>query len=153
MKSKITTYHRLILTLIITIITGLSFTGMDCDKLLTGVPGDVTGTWQLVRMEGTLQDVCLGEILQFQSNGIATLTCPNGTPRQRNYTLESGVLTFTETNVVYNVTTENTNGIEQMVLTGVSISRILTYNAVTTAAADYNSASQVNSNSSESENK
>ena len=152
MKSKITSYHRLILTLTMIILTGISVTGMDCSDLL-GVPGDVTGTWQLVSMGGTLQDVCLGEILQFQSNGIAILTCPNAAARQRNYTLTGGVLTFTETNVSYNVTNQNTNGIEQMVLTGVSISRILTYNAVTTAAADYNSSSQRNANSSESENK
>jgi hypothetical protein len=102
--------------------------GSDCAKTLSGTPTSVIGNWELVKMLGNSQDVCLGEIANFQSTGTATLTCPNVTPIQRTYTYSGDILTFTETNLSYSVAFTTQNGVQKMVLTGRNgVDRVLTY--------------------------
>jgi hypothetical protein len=101
-----------------------SFIASDCEKLLTGT-GSVEGSWELVKMEGNLQDVCLGEIAEF-SGGNATLSCPGKSPVSRNYTYESDKLTYS-TGVSYFVSFATANGIEKMILRADGIERVLTY--------------------------
>ena len=112
--------------LLIVVVLGFAFTGTECEKLLTAGTGDVTGTWKLVKMEGNLQDVCLGEIAVF-SSGTATLTCPNVTPVTKSYSYTNGLLTYTTSGVSYNVTFSAVNGIDKMILRATGIERVLTY--------------------------
>lgn len=106
-------------------ILSFAFIGTECEKLLTG-SGDVSGTWELVKMEGNLQDVCLGEIAEFQ-NGTATLQCPNSAPITRSYTYDNYVLTYTTTGVSYDVSFASQNQTEKMILRARGIERVLTY--------------------------
>jgi len=102
--------------------------GSDCAKSLSGTPTSVVGNWELVKMLGNAQDVCLGEIADFQSSGTATLTCPNAAPVQRTYTYSSDILTYTETNLSYTVSFSVQNGVQKMQLTGRNgVERVLTY--------------------------
>lgn len=102
----------------------LSFMGTNCEKLLTNT-GTVEGSWKLVKMEGNLQDVCLGEIAQF-NGGTATLQCPGQSPVTRTYTYENEKLTFS-TGVSYFVSYASVNGIQKMILRADGIERVLTY--------------------------
>lgn len=111
--------------LLILVALGFSFTGAECEKLLTA-SGDVAGTWQLVKMQGNLQDVCLGEVAEF-SGGTATLTCPGSSPITRSYTYSGNVLTYTASGVTYNVSFTAVNGVDKMVLSATGIERVLTY--------------------------
>jgi len=107
----------------------LAFTGAECEKLLTGETGDVSGSWQLVKMEGNLQDVCLNETADFD-NGTATLRCPGGTAITRSYTYTSNVLTYTASGLAYNVSFAAVNGIDKMILRATGIERVLTYDKI-----------------------
>jgi hypothetical protein len=100
--------------LLIVVALGFAFTGAQCEKLLTATSGDVSGSWKLVKMQGNLQDVCLGEIAEF-NGGTATLTCPGVPPITRSYSY------------TYNVSFPTVNGVDKMVLSATSIERILTY--------------------------
>jgi len=111
--------------LLFMLILSFAFTGTECEKLLTA-SGDVTGTWKLVKMEGNLQDVCLGEIAVFNS-GTATLTCPGVSPVTRSYTYSNNVLTYTNTGVTYNVSFTSVNGVSKMIMRASGIERVLTY--------------------------
>ena len=111
--------------LLIIVSLSFAFTGAECEKLLTA-NGDVSGTWQLVKMEGNLQDVCLGEIAEF-SNGSATLTCPNSSPVTRSYSYTNNVLTYTASGVSYNVSFSSVNSVDKMILRASGIQRVLTY--------------------------
>lgn len=105
--------------------------GTDCSKLLDSTPSSVTGTWNLVKMLGNAQDVCLGETAVFDGSGNATLTCPNSSPVRRTYTYSGDVLTYTTNNLSYTVTFKSENGISKMVLTGRNgIERELTYDQI-----------------------
>ncbi|MCX6156438.1 MAG: hypothetical protein WCK13_01975 [Ignavibacteriota bacterium] len=112
--------------LLIVVALGFSFTGAECEKLLTASSGDVAGTWKLVKMQGNLQDVCLGEIAVFNS-GTATLTCPGATSVTKSYSYTNSVLTYTASGVTYNVAFTAINGVDKMVLTATGIERVLTY--------------------------
>ncbi len=107
----------------------LAFTGAECEKLLTNADGDVTGSWELVKMEGNLQDVCLGENAEFAS-GTATLRCPGGTAITRSYTYTNNVLTYTASGLAYNVSFAAVNGIDKMILRAAGIERVLTYDKI-----------------------
>jgi hypothetical protein len=105
--------------------------GTDCSKLLDSTPSTVTGTWNLVKMLGNAQDVCLGETAVFDGSGNATLTCPNSSPIRRTYTYSGDVLTYTTNNLSYTVTFKSENGVSKMVLTGRNgIERELTYDQI-----------------------
>jgi hypothetical protein len=104
------------------------FTGSDCVKSLGGTTS-VIGSWELVKMLGNTQDVCLGEIANFQESGSATLTCPNTSPVQRTYTYSNDILTYSETSLSYTVSFSVQNGVQKMVLKGRNgVDRQLTYN-------------------------
>jgi len=111
--------------LLILIVFGFALTGTECEKLLLN-SGGIEGSWVMVKMEGNLQDVCLGEIAQF-SNGTATLKCPGASAVTKSYTYENNVLTYTTSNVKYNVSFTTQNGVDKMILTAVGIQRVLTY--------------------------
>ncbi|TRZ64488.1 hypothetical protein D4R20_02655 [bacterium] len=101
--------------------------GSNCNNLLDPTAGSISGTWMLVKMEGNLQDVCLGENLEFQSSQ-AVLTCPGANPVTRPYTYTNSVLSYTTAGISYDVTFTSVNGVSKMVLTGKGIERVLTYN-------------------------
>lgn len=107
----------------------IAFTGAECEKLLTNVSGDVSGSWKLVKMEGNLQDVCLGETAEFNS-GTATLRCPGSTAITRSYTYSNNVLTYTASGLVYNVSFSAVNGVDKMILRASGIQRVLTYDKI-----------------------
>lgn len=107
----------------------IAFTGAECEKLLTNASGDVAGSWKLVKMEGNLQDVCLGESAEFNS-GTATLRCPGGTAITRSYTYSNNVLTYTASGLTYNVSFAAVNGIDKMILRASGIQRVLTYDKI-----------------------
>ena len=103
------------------------FIGSDCNKS-SSTPSSVIGSWELVKMLGNAQDVCLGETADFQTSGNATLTCPNSTPVQKTYTYSADILTYTQTGLSYSVAFKTENGIQKMALTGRNgVDRELTY--------------------------
>ncbi len=88
-------------------ICSLPFVGSDCDDGIigSGITGDIVGTWQLTSVTGNLQDICKGEVVKYDSTGIAVLQCPNSSPITRHYTVSNSILTYTETGVQYDITT------------------------------------------------
>ena len=105
----------------------LVFSGSECNELLTepNVPQAMVGNWKLVLQTGALQDICPDENVNFQSNGIALLTCPNASQVSRNYAVSNNVLNYTETSVTYDVVFSNND--QTLELKGKNVSRNLTY--------------------------
>ena len=121
-------YYKTFKFLLVLVILSISVIGAECEKLLDSItPGDVSGSWVLVKMEGNLQDICLGETANFQS-GTVTLQCPYSTAITRSYTYTSNVLTYTNSGLIYDVSFGSVNGIEKMIFRARSIERVLTYN-------------------------
>ena len=108
------------------ILGSFMLTGADCAKLLEA-DGVLSGTWELVKMEGDLQDVCLGEVAQFQS-GTATLQCPGQSSVTRSYTFTNNVLTYTSSGVSYDVTDDTSGSTEKLIMRARGLQRVLTYN-------------------------
>jgi len=116
---------RLILFLLL---ISFPFVGGDCDEnVIGGTSGDIAGTWKLVYIGGNLQDVCLGEIVTFQSNGVVTLQCPNQSPITRNYTVSNNVLTYSPSGLQYNIEELTRTA---LTLEGVNVGRTLWYNKI-----------------------
>ncbi|MCX7878432.1 MAG: hypothetical protein N2510_07315 [Ignavibacteria bacterium] len=126
---------KYIKTLLVISILSLPFLGSDCDDVINNIstPTDISGTWNLNFSMGNLNDVCPGETVQFQSNGVAVLTCPGRSPVNRTYTVSGNTLTYTETNVKYSVTLENNN--QNMTLTGINVNRVLYYSKQISASS------------------
>ncbi len=105
----------------------LMFSGSECNELLTepNVPQAMVGNWKLVLQTGALQDICPDENVNFQSNGIALLTCPNSSQVSRNYAINNNVLNYTETSVSYDIVFSNND--QTLELKGKNVSRNLTY--------------------------
>jgi hypothetical protein len=146
-KSKSILYKLVIL---FALLSSLPFTGSDCENGIigNGITGDIAGTWQLTSMTGYLQDVCAGEVVTYDSSGIATLQCPNSNPITRNYTVSNDILTYTETGVQYNITNlSNTT----LTLEGRNIGRTLSYTRLPAdrITGKKESTSQTGKNSSE----
>ena len=112
-------------------LASFAFVGANCDELLNalGSAGEVYGTWQLQRQEGSGQDVCEGEVVEFRENGTAILQCPGDNPIQRSYTRSGDVITFTASNVQYNVQTPSDT---ELILVGVNVTRTLEYTKIIT---------------------
>ena len=111
------------------ILAFLPFTGSDCENGIigSGTTGDIIGTWQLTSMSGYLQDICAGEVVTYDSTGVATLQCPNSNPITRNYTVSNSILSYTETGVQYNITNlSNTT----LILEGRNVGRTLNYTKI-----------------------
>lgn len=103
------------------------FIGSDCNKS----ESSIVGTWELVKMTGNSQDVCIGEIVDFQTSGSATLTCPGQTAVQRTYTYSGDILTYTTNNISYSVSYATQNNVQKLILTGRNgLDRVLTYNQI-----------------------
>lgn len=101
--------------------------GTECNKS----ESSIIGTWELVKMKGNSQDVCLGETVVFQTTGSATLTCPGEQSIQRNYTYSGNILTYTTNSLTYSVSFSTQDGIQKMTLTDRNgIDRVLTYNQI-----------------------
>lgn len=124
-----------------------AFVGANCDELLNalGGAGDVYGNWELQRQEGSGQDVCENERVEFRENGTATLTCPGDSPINRNYTRSGDVLTFTASGVRYNIQTPGNN---ELILVGVNVTRTLEYSRIVTDKQNSNDKASGNSNNS-----
>jgi len=122
-------YKPLLKFLLILSILSFPLLGSQCQKALDDIfgSGDVVGSWKLVRMEGNLQDVCLGEIAEFRQDNTATLTCPGKTPVNRTYTYTNNILTYSETGISYSVYFEATS---YMILTGQNVNRTLYYEKI-----------------------
>jgi len=122
-KYKINTLKYLLLLLIIS----FSVTAGNCDKILqntNSVPEELVGNWLLVRQTGAQQDICPGEIINFQSNGIAALNCPESDTITRNFTIENNILEYTESGISYSV--DNLT-YDSLSLLGSNVSRNLIY--------------------------
>ena len=126
------------------------FIGSDCNNTTTQVTNEnIQGSWVLVQNTGGSQhDICPGETADFQSNGVAVLTCPNQNPINRNYTVTNSVLKFTDTQVEYNVNLTNNNNTLNMTGIGSVSGRILSYNKIISG----NETSNVPTNPSQSKN-
>ena len=142
------------LIILFALIGSLPLTGSDCDNGIigNGTTGSILGTWYLTGMTGYLQDICAGEIVNFDSTGIATLQCPNSSPITRNYTVSNNILTYTETGVQYDITNLSST---TLILEGRNVGRTLSYSR---QPADYlsnypESKSEAGNNSSEYYNK
>lgn len=123
-KRNKTSFYKLIILL--AVICFLPLSGSDCENGIigSGITGDIVGTWQLTTMSGYLQDICTGEVVRYDSNGTATLKCPDSNPIVRNYTVSNSILSYTETGVQYNITNlSNTT----LTLEGRNIGRTLSY--------------------------
>ena len=119
--------YKVLKLILLLVILWFPFSGSDCVKSSES-PTSVVGTWELVKMLGNSQDVCLGEVVDFQSTGNATLTCPGQSAVQKTYTYSSNILTYTTNNLSYTVTFETQNGIQKLILTGRNgVDRELTY--------------------------
>ena len=127
----------------------LALTGMECDDLLNISNTDITGDWVLVRQTGAAQDICDGENVDFQSNGVAILQCPGSSAITRDYNTNNGILTYENTGVQYNI--DNVSSSE-LNLTGINVDRNLEYQSIITdKVKDYtkDNAKSVDKNSSE----
>ncbi|MFA5404462.1 MAG: hypothetical protein WC358_05970 [Ignavibacteria bacterium] len=119
--------YKFIKLILLIVILWFPFSGSDCVKSNEGTTS-IIGSWELVKMLGDEQDVCLGEIADFQASGNATLTCPNASPVQKAYTFSNNILTYTENNLSYTITFAVKGGIQKMVLKGRNgVDRELTY--------------------------
>ena len=124
-------------TLILLIILFFPFIGTDCINTTTHITGDnILGFWTLVSSTGgTLHDICPGETINFQSSGVADLTCPGEQTLSRNYRLTGSVLEFIDTGVEYDVNLKNNGNTMEMMGIGSVSGRILEYNRNTAGSA------------------
>jgi hypothetical protein len=122
-------------TLSLRIITGLMllslpFLGSDCEDILNQInnppTGNLQGDWTLIYNAGSTLDVCPGETANFPSNtnGTATLKCPNQTQITRDYSVSDSTLTYTASGVQYQIAFTQEG---QLVLSGINNNRILYY--------------------------
>ncbi len=122
-RNKAVLYKVLILS---AIILSFPFTGSDCENNIigNGTSGSLIGSWELVSVQGNLQDVCAGETVTYDTTGIATLQCPNQNPITRNYTVSNNILSYTETGIQYDITTLSST---TLILEGRNVGRTLSY--------------------------
>ncbi|MDQ3021331.1 MAG: hypothetical protein M3R36_12290 [Bacteroidota bacterium] len=136
MKTFLQNYSGVIRSLILLI--SLSLTGGNCEKILQNDPvvtGEIIGDWQLIEQTGALQDICDDETVNFSSTGIALLTCPNATSISRNYSIVNNELLYTQTTISYNI--EFSQDFLVLYMTGIGVSRNLTYQKIITGNYTY----------------
>jgi hypothetical protein len=114
----------------------IMFSGSDCSEVTNepSVPDAIQGNWKLVLQTGALQDICPDEIVNFQSSGIAILTCPGSEAISRDYTVSNDILTYTETSIAYDIVFSNNQ--QTLELKGRNVSRNLTYSKQSAALPD-----------------
>ena len=119
--------HKVLKLILFVVLLWFPFIGSDCNKS----ESSIIGTWELVKMKGNAQDVCIGETADFQTTGNATLTCPGESPVQKTYTYSGNILTYTTNSLSYSVSFTTQNGIQKVVLTGRNgVDRELTYDKI-----------------------
>jgi hypothetical protein len=131
MKNKIRSTSSAARMLSIAVLLFMMFSGSECNELLQepAVPDAIIGNWKLVLQAGALQDICPDENVNFQSNGIALLTCPNSTQISRDFNVSNNVLNYTQSSVSYDVVFSNNS--QTLELKGKNVSRDLTYQKLT----------------------
>src|SRR5438132_6621127 len=75
----------------------------SCESLTQQSNSDITGSWTLTYNSSGTRDICPGENVNFQSNNVALLKCPNKPQISRNYSLSNNTLEYTDTGVKYSV--------------------------------------------------
>ncbi|MCX6165365.1 MAG: hypothetical protein NTU73_11010 [Ignavibacteriae bacterium] len=119
--------HKVLKLILLIAMLWFPFIGTDCNKS----ESSIIGTWELVKMNGNAQDVCLGETAVFQTTGNATLTCPGEAAIQKTYTYSGNILTFTTNSLSYSVSFTTQNGIQKVIFTGRNgVDRVLTYDKI-----------------------
>lgn len=135
--------------LILTLIS-FPFISGDCEKILlnqNNIPSEMLGNWSLIEQTGALQDICDGEKINFQSNGIAVLTCPGEFSVTRDFKVENYELTYKQTSVTYSIETLT---YDTLYLLGNNVSRNLRYLKITADDSDLHFEKNIDSqNSSE----
>ena len=123
--------NKIVTIRIITIVmlTCLPFLGSDCEDIINQIApitGELRGNWTLIYNQGGTLDVCPGEMVDYPSNtgGTATLTCPEQSPIERDYSVSGTTLTFTASGMQYEVGFTQNN---ELVLAGLNNNRILYY--------------------------
>ncbi len=126
--------NKIVTIRIITIIMliCLPFLGSDCEDLINQISpptGSIEGNWTLIYNSGTTLDVCPGEKVSYPSStgGTATLTCPDQTPVDRSYSVSGSTLTYTASNMQYEVSFTSNS---ELVLSGINNNRQLYYSTV-----------------------
>jgi hypothetical protein len=146
-------YLHFVKALFILVFISFLFFGSDCNNSTTQVTNEnIQGTWLLVSNTGGNQhDICPGEVVDFQSDGQAALTCPGQNTIFRSYSVSNNILSFPETGVKYQANLTNNNN--TLDLTGLDFikGRILEYNKINPANSNvtHGSVSFENKNSSE----
>jgi len=118
-------------------LVSLTFAGADCEDFINQIneepctDGNITGTWTYIYNSGTTLDICPGEVVSFPNNtgGTATLTCPNQSAINRNYTISSQTLTYTDTSIEYQICFDQDGN---LVLRGINTDRVLYYSSTIT---------------------
>lgn len=111
-------------------LAALPFMGSSCEDVINVITqpptGNIQGSWTLIYNAGTTLDICPGENVTYPSSsgGTATLQCPNQTSIDRDYTVSGSTLTYTASNMQYEVSFTQNN---ELVLTGVNNNRLLYY--------------------------
>ena len=142
---------RFLKSILYLLILSLPFLGSDCDENIAQANSvNITGTWRLFLVEGHLQDVCPGEIVNFpsQNGGIATLTCPNSSPLSRQYTFSGDVLVYNETGVSYDASNPQDYLLQLTGIGNVS-GRVLSYEKVSSDRNENSQSAAQGNNSSE----
>lgn len=140
-------------TILLLAFISLSFIASDCNEIIETIvsdTGELTGSWRLIYNAGTLNDICPGENVEFQSNGVAVLSCPPGTSNSinRSYTSSNSILTYTETSVEYYIRKLTTSELE---LEGKNNNRYLYYTRVTSNDREQQPGSESKNNLNSSE--
>ncbi|HCA42534.1 MAG TPA: hypothetical protein DEP28_04695 [Bacteroidetes bacterium] len=140
-------FHNFKMFLLVGSLIYLSTSAQECENLIEGgsVNQQLLGKWQLVRMEGSLQDICLNEQVEFLSSGTAQLTCPGQSTISRSYSADQVKLTYLNSNVQYRIDELTTSKVK---LTGINVNRRLEYNKIITTD-NVKSSGTSNKNSSE----
>ncbi|MCB0726003.1 MAG: hypothetical protein KDD00_00960 [Ignavibacteriae bacterium] len=105
----------------------------DCNNLLNNeepAPEKFVGNWTLVEQTGALQDICPQEKVVFRADGVAELTCPEGQPILRVYSVSGTELFYDQTSLQYEYEFDNND--QKLNLYGVNVSRNLFYEKIAT---------------------
>ena len=122
----------------------------DCENLLNNeepTPQSFVGNWRLVQQTGALQDICPQENVNFRSDGVAELTCPEGQTLVRDYSVTGSELNYDQTSLKYEYEFEDNE--QKLNLYGVNVSRNLFYEKVTASNSNDKRSGNVQNNSSE----
>ncbi|HMQ69030.1 MAG TPA: hypothetical protein PKC58_08570 [Ignavibacteria bacterium] len=137
--------------ILILILVSFPILSSDCNNLLNNeepAPEKFVGNWTLIEQTGALQDICPQENVVFRADGVAELTCPEGQPILRDYSVSGAELFYDQTSLQYEYEFDDND--QKLNLYGVNVSRNLFYEKVTAAKNNTGKRSEgVQNNSSE----